>query len=112
MNSVTNPSFKSVYKVTMPNVQNIKDENEKDAVAEAVVNTVAMGFNYSEAEPRISKDHLSVYYKINNKNDAAFESGFKNIIDGCNKQFNMDLAKKVYYEKSTEEEFKQAEIAK
>lgn len=107
--SVQSPSFKGVYKVTMPNVDSIKDENEKAALASAIVNTAVMGFNYSVVEPRVSNDKASVYYKVDDKNNAAFENGFKNILDECNKQFNIDVAKKVYYQKSDEQEFNKAE---
>ena len=49
-----------------------------------------------------------MYFKINDKNDALFEKGFANILENCNKQFNIDMAKKAYYEKVSEEEFNKA----
>lgn len=102
------PSFKGVYKVTMPNVKNAKDENEKNALADAVINTTVMGINMSTAEPRVSSDNASVYFKIDNKNDASFEAGFKSIVDDCNKRFNTNLAQKVYYQKVDENEYNKA----
>ena len=67
MNSV---AFKGVYKVTLPNVKEAKDEKEKAAYTEVVMNTVVMGANASVAEPKFDKDSSSVYFKINDKNDA------------------------------------------
>ena len=112
MNNVSSPNFKGVYKVNMPNVQNIKDEKEKNALAETMVYTLVMGSNYSSAEPRVAKDNSAVYFKIDNKNDKAFEAGFKEIINECNKQFNTDMAKKVYYNKVDEAEYNKAEVLK
>jgi len=107
-NSFTNPAFKGVYKVTMPNVKNVANENEKNAVAEAIVNTSVMGINMSAAEPKISNDNNSVYFKVDDKNNSAFEAGFKNILDDCNKRFNTDLAQKVYCTKVDENEYNKA----
>lgn len=105
MNNVSSPSFKGIYKVTMPKVDDIKDEKEKKVFADAVIGTVVLGMNMSEAEPRIAKDDSAVFYKINDAKDKAFEEGFKNIINECNKQINTDIAKKVYYEKVSEQEY-------
>ena len=110
MNNVSNPAFKGVYKVNMPNVQNVKDEKEKNALAETMVYALVMGSNLSVAEPRVAKDNSAVYFKIDNKNDQAFEAGFKEIINECNKQFNADMAKKVYYNKVDEAEYNKAEV--
>lgn len=107
--NVPNPAFKGVYKVTMPNVDTIKDENEKNALTEAAVNSVVMGYNLSTNPPRISKDQKSVLYKIDDKNDKVFESGFNAIVADCNKQFNIDLAKKIYFEKAAEKDFNEAQ---
>ncbi len=101
-------SFKGVYKVTLPQVDTLKDKNEKDAVKDAVINTVVMGSNMSIAEPKVVQNgnSLTTYFKIDDKNDANFENGFKSIVDNCNKKFNTDVASKVYMEKVSEEEFK------
>ena len=109
--NVNSPAFKSIYKVQMPNAKEVKDEKEKNVVSDAVINSVVMGFNMSVEPPRISKDKSAVFYKINDANDAAFEKGFKNIIENCNKQLSSDLAEKIYYEKASEQEFKNAEAA-
>ena len=111
-NNSTNPSFKGVYKVTMPNVKTVKDEKEKGALTEGMINAVVLGTNLSVAEPRVAKDNSAVYFKVDDKNDKMFESGFKTIVDECNKQFNTDLAKKVYYKKVDNSEYNQAEILK
>ena len=102
MNSV---AFKGVYKVTLPNVKEAKDEKEKAAYTEAVMNTVVMGANASVAEPKFDKDSSSVYFKINDKNDAKFEKGFSTILNECNKKFNVDMVKKAYIQKVSEEEY-------
>lgn len=101
-------SFKGVYKVTLPQVDTLKDKNEKDAVKDAVINTVVMGSNMSVAEPKVVQNgnSLTTYFKIDDKNDANFENGFKSIVDNCNKKFNTDVASKVYMEKVSEEEYK------
>ena len=104
------PAFRSVYKVTMPNVKDIKDEKEKSAIADTIVNTTVMGINYSVAEPKISQDNSAVYFKVDKKNDANFENGFKNILDNCNKQCNIDVAKKVYCQKVDDNEYNQANV--
>ena len=100
-------AFKGVYKVTLPKVDSIKDKKERDAATDAIINTTVMGYNMSSAEPKIipSGDLVTTYFKIDDKNDAKFENGFKNIIDNCNKSFNTDIAKRVYMEKVSEEEF-------
>ena len=112
LGSVQSPSFKGVYRVTMPNVKEIQDPKEKSAVEDAVINSVVMGANMSIAEPRVSKDHASIYYKIDDKNDKSFENGFKSILDDCNKRFNTDLAKKVYFQKVDDKEYQDAEVLK
>ena len=101
-------SFKGVYKVTLPNVDTLKDKKEKDAAKDAVVGTVVMGSNMSVAEPKVvqNADSITTYFKIDDKNDANFENGFKSIISDCNKRFNTDVASKVYMEKVSEEEYK------
>lgn len=107
----TNPvSFKGVYKITMPNIKEAKDEKEKNAITEVAINTVVMGANASIAEPKT--DGKNVYFKIDDKNDAKFEAGFKNILDNCNKQFNVDMAKKTYIQKVSEAEYQKAESLK
>lgn len=111
-NNFSNPAFKGVYKVNVPDVKNVKDEKEKNALAETMINALVMGANFSVTDPRVSKDNSAVYFKIDNKNDAAFEKGFNSIISECNKQFNMDLAKKVYINKVSDAEFDKAEILK
>lgn len=100
-------AFKGVYKVTLPNVDAIKDKKEKDAATDAVINTVVMGYNMSAAEPKIvpNGDLITTYFKIDDKNDQKFETGFKNIVDNCNKSFNTDVAKRVYMEKVSEAEY-------
>ena len=108
LNQVQNnstPNFKGCYKVTMPNVKSIEDPKMKAAMTEVVMNTVVMGANMSVAAPRMNKEAGSVYFKIADKKDSSFEKGFNMIIDGCNKKFGVDAAKKAYIQKVTEEEF-------
>ena len=107
-NNITNPAFKGVYKVNMPDITKIKDEKEKESLAETMINTLVLGANFSIAEPRVAQDNTAVYFKIDNKNDKLFESNFKKLMDECNKQFNMDVAKKVYYKKTDDKEFNKA----
>ena len=106
-NGMQGVSFRGVYKVTLPKVDTLKDENEKNAAKDAVLNTVVMGSNMSVAEPKAvpNGDSLTTYFKIDDKNNANFENGFKRIIDDCNKRFNTDIASKVYMEKVSEEEY-------
>ena len=106
--SISSPSFKGVYKVTIPNVKEAKNEKEKAAYTNLALNVVVMGTNASVAQPKVNEAEKSMYFKINDKNNAKFEAGFKNIIDNCNKQFNIDLAKKAYCEKVTEAEYNSA----
>ena len=103
------PSFKGVYKITMPNVNTISDKKEKEAVSEMAINTIVMGANSSIEAPRVNKDDSSIYFKINDKDDKNFEKGFNEILEYCNKNFNTDLAKKVYMQKVSEAEFRKAE---
>lgn len=112
MNNVSSPTFKGIYKVNVPDVKTVKDEKEKQALAETMLNALVMGANLSIAEPRVAKDNSAVYFKVDNKNDATFENGFKTIINECNKQFNMDLAKKVYINKVDDKEFNKADVLK
>ena len=98
-------AFKGVYKVTLPNVKEAKNEHEKAAYTDVVMNTVVMGANASVAEPKFDKNTSSVYFKINDKNDAKFEKGFSMILDDCNKRFNLDLAQKAYIQKVSDEEY-------
>jgi hypothetical protein len=107
-NNISNPAFKGIYKVTMPDIRTINNEKEKEGMAETMINTIVLGTNFSIAEPRVAKDNSAVYFKIDNKNDKIFESNFKKLIDECNKQFNMDVAKKVYYNKTDDKEFNKA----
>lgn len=107
-NNITNPAFRGIYKVAMPDIKSMKDGKEKDCLAEAMLNTVVLGANLSVAEPRVSKDNSAVYFKIDDKNDKIFESNFKKVVDECNKQFNIDVAKKVYYKKTDNKEFNNA----
>lgn len=99
------PNFKGCYKVTLPNVKDIKDPKEKSAMSEVVMNTVVMGANMSVVAPRMNKEAGSVYFKIADKNDANFEKGFKFTLDNCNKKFGVDAAQKAYIQKVSEEEF-------
>ena len=108
--NMQNPSFHGIYKISMPNVQTIKDENEKNAVTEAAINTIVMGTNSSIEAPRISEKDSAIYYRINDKHDKDFEKGFREILNSCNKAFNVDLAKKVYMQRVSEEEYQKAEI--
>ncbi|MBQ7125956.1 hypothetical protein IJO12_02605 [bacterium] len=102
-------SFKGVYKVTIPNVKEMKDEKEKTAVSEAAVGAIVLGANSSIEAPR-TDNKSSIYFKIDNKNDSSFEKGFANILSECNKQFNIDVAKKVYLEKVSDAEFQKAQV--
>lgn len=102
-------AFKGIYKVTLPNVKDAKNKAEKDAFSEVVIGTVVMGANASIDAPKADKASGSVYFKIDDKNDAKFEAGFKNILEVCNKEFNMDLAKKAYIQKVGVEEYNKAE---
>jgi len=107
-NNISNPAFKGIYKVSMPDIKSMKDGKEKDGVANTMINAIVLGTNLSTAEPRISKDSSAVYFKIDDKHDKVFESNFKQIVDECNKQFNVDVAKKVYYKKTDNKEFNNA----
>ena len=100
-------AFKGVYKVTLPKVDTIKDKKEKDAATDAVINTTVMAYNMSSAQPKIvpNGDLVVTYFKIEDTNDANFENGFKNIIENTNKAFNVDIAKRVYMEKVSENEY-------
>ncbi len=109
----TNPvAFKGVYKVTMPKVTDAKNEKEKAAFTEVATNVVVMGANASVAMPKVDKATSSIYFKINDKNDANFEAGFKNILDHCNKQLGVDMAKRAYMQKVSEAEYQKAEALK
>ncbi len=101
-------SFKGVYKVTLPNVKEAKNEQEKGAYTDMAVNTVVMASNASVAPPKVADDKKSVYFKIDDKNDANFEAGFKNIVAECNKIYNIDMAKKAYIQKVDEAEYNKA----
>lgn len=107
--SMSPVSFKGVYKVTIPKVTEAKNEQEKAAYTDLAMGVVVMGANASVAQPKVDAEQKSMYFKINDKNDEKFEAGFKNIVDNCNKQFNIDMAKKAYMEKVSEEEFAQAQ---
>ena len=83
MNSV---AFKGVYKVTLPNVKEAKDEKEKAAYTEAVMNTVVMGANASVAEPKFDNDlfvSLGTFVYLDNAEQAAklkeISTQFKNM---------------------------------
>ena len=102
--------FKGVYRVTLPNVKEAKNEQEKGAFTDTAINTVLMGANNSIAQPRVSEDKKSVYFKIDDKNDPKFEAGFTNILNDVNKRFNIDMAKKAYIQKVGEEEFNKASL--
>ena len=108
VNANNSVAFKGIYKVSLPRVDKAKDDNEKAALTEASINSTLMGFNYSIDYPRINEQKAAVYYKIDDINDKNFEEGFKNIIDECNKAFNVDIAKKAYIQKVDENEFKEA----
>lgn len=102
--------FKGVYKVTLPNVKEATNEQEKSAYTDAAINTVIMGANNSIAQPRVSEDKKSVYFKIDDKNDLNFETGFSNILNDVNKRFNIDMAKKAYMQKVGDDEFNKASL--
>lgn len=102
--SVNQVAFQGNYKVTLPNVKDIKDEKEKAAMTDVIINTVVFSTNNCIAEPKMD-DKNNMYIKIADKNDAMFEQGFKNILDNCNKNFNIDAAKKAYIEKVSDEEY-------
>lgn len=106
-NGINGTAFKGVYKVTLPKVDTIKDKKEKDAATDAVINTTVMAYNMSSSQPKIIQngDLVTTYFKIDDKKDADFEKGFKNIIDNCNKNFNIDIAKRVYMEKVADSEY-------
>ncbi len=108
--TISSPAFRGIYKVTMPDIKTAKDEKEKAAYTEAAINTVVMGANAVTAPPR-TDGKGSVYFKIDDKNDKKFEQGFANILAECNKTFNVDMAKKAYMQKVSEEEFKNAKEA-
>ena len=108
MNS--NPvSFKGVYKITMPKVTDAKNEQEKAAFTEVATNVVVMGANASIDLPKIDKNTSSIYFKIDDKNNAKFENGFKNILDNCNKHLNLDMSKKAYIQKVSDAEYQKEE---
>ena len=109
--SISPIGFKGVYKVTLPNVKDAKNEQEKGAFTDTAVNTVLMGANSSIAQPRVSEDQKSVYFKIDDKNDPIFETNFSNILNDVNKRFNIDMAKKAYIQKVGDEEFNKAQTA-
>lgn len=101
-------SFKGIYKVTLPNVKEAKTDQEKGAYTDTAIDVAVMGANSSIESPKISQDNKSVYFKIDDKNDANFEIGFNKIIDDCNKRFNIDMAKKAYFTKVDEAEYNSA----
>ena len=72
--SISPIGFKGVYKVTLPNVKEATNEQEKGAYTDAAINTVVMGANASIAQPKVSEDKKSVYFKIDDKNDSKFET--------------------------------------
>jgi len=102
-------AFKGIYKITMPKATEAKNEQEKGAYTDTITNVVVMGANNSIVPPKVDKNTSSIYFKIDDKNDTQFETGFKNIIEDCNKRFNIDMAQKAYMEKVSEEEFQNAE---
>lgn len=108
--SISPISFQGVYKVTLPNVKEATNEQEKGAYTDAAINTVLMGANTSVAQPKVSEDKKSVYFKIDDKNDTNFEKGFSNIVNDVNKRFNVDMAKKAYIQKVSEAEFNSAQV--
>ena len=71
-----------------------------------------MGANASIAQPKVSEDKKSVYFKIDDKNDSKFETGFSTIVNECNKKFNVDMAKKAYIQKVGEDEYNKAPLVK
>ena len=108
--SISPISFQGVYKVTLPNAKEATNEQEKGAYTDAAINTVLMGANTSVAQPKVSEDKKSVYFKIDDKNDTNFEKGFSNIVNDVNKRFNVDMAKKAYIQKVSEAEFNSAQV--
>ena len=106
--SISPIGFKGIYKVTLPNVKEAKNEQEKGAYTNAAINTVVMGANVSIAQPKVTEDKKSVYFKIDDKNDTNFETGFSTIINECNKKFNIDMAQKAYIQKVGEDEYNKA----
>ncbi len=109
--SISPIGFKGIYKVSLPNVKEATNEQEKAAYTDAAINTVVMGANNSVEQPRVSDDKKSVYFKLDDKNDSKFEAGFSTIVNDCNKKFGIDMAKKAYIEKVNEEEFNKASLA-
>ena len=107
--SVNPVSFKGVYKVTMPKVTEAKDDKEKAAYTDVATNVVVMAANASVAQPKVDATKTSMYFKIADKNDANFEKGFAGILESCNKRFNVDMAKKAYIQKVSDEEYDKAE---
>ena len=105
-------SFKGVYKVTIPKVTEAKNEKEKAAYTDVAMNVVVMGANNSIAQPKVDAAKKHMYFKINDVNDTKFETGFKNILENCNKQFNIDMAKIAYIEKVSDTEYQNAETLK
>lgn len=116
INAITNEptkeaNFKGIYKLSGVNVDKIKDKKEQEAATECLINAVILGANMAVDNVKVSteNDIPSTYFKIDDKNDAKFESTFKQIVDECNKMFNTNLASKIYIQKVNAEEYNKAQ---
>ena len=105
-------AFKGVYKIQLPNVKDATNEKEKAAYTDVAMNTIVMGANNSIVAPKVDNKTKSIYFKIDDKNDTQFEAGFKQILDMCNKNFGVDMAKKAYIQKVSDAEYNKAEEMK
>ena len=108
----SNESFKGIYKLTSVNVKSIENEKEKQAMSDCLINSVILGVNLSiddGSKVGNDKQNPSSYFKIDDKNDKLFENRFKEILNDCNKKFNLDLASKVYIQKVDEDEYEKAQ---
>ena len=102
-------SFKGVYKVSLPKVPEAQNEQEKAAFTDTAVNVVVMGANSSVDRPKVDANKKFMYFKIDDKYDAQFEAGFKTILNNCNQKFNVDMAKKAYIQKVSDDEYQKAQ---
>ena len=60
--SISPIGFKGIYKVTLPNVKEATNQQEKGAFTDAAFNTVVLGANNVLDSPRISEDKKIVYF--------------------------------------------------
>ncbi|MCQ2738697.1 MAG: hypothetical protein MJ237_00560 [bacterium] len=105
-------AFRGIYKLTAPKVDTIKDEKEKNALTDILMYTVMMGYGMSVATPRVNEKEGSLYFKIDDNKNAEFEKSYKDAVAECNKIYNLDIAKKAYIQKVSENEFNQAKEIK